>query len=198
MEVMDAIKARRSIRKFKPDPIAREVVEEILLAASLAPSAKNRQPWRFVVVQGKAKDEMAVVMRQGLVLEEKERGHIPGYGQLIAGAHYTLNIMEQAPVTVFIVNPDSPAFSLPKDVGEGFFTIANLQSIGAAIQNLILEAESQGLGSLWICDIFSAYQPLLDWLGTDEQLIAAVSLGYADETPAPRPRKALDSLVEWK
>jgi len=53
MEVFDAIKTRRSIRKYKPEPIPEEKLRNILEAARLAPSAGNRQPWRFVVVQNK-------------------------------------------------------------------------------------------------------------------------------------------------
>jgi len=47
------IENRRSIRKYKPDEIERKLIEEIIYSASLAPSAKNRQPWKFIVYQGK-------------------------------------------------------------------------------------------------------------------------------------------------
>ena len=50
------IENRRSIRKYKPDEIERKLIEEIIYSASLAPSAKNRQPWKFIVYQGKEKD----------------------------------------------------------------------------------------------------------------------------------------------
>lgn len=198
MDVFEAIGRRRSIRKFTSQPVAREVIEEILLAATKAPSAKNRQPWRFVVAQGQARDEMAAVLEKGLAQEKQARGHLPGYGAIIAGAAHTFQIMADAPVTIFVLNPEARAFDLPGDAGEGFATLANIQSTGAAIQNLLLAAEARGLGSLWICDVFSAYQPLLDWLGTDEQLVAAITLGYPDEAPRPRPRRPFEESVEWK
>lgn len=54
-----------------------------------------------------------------------------------------------------------------------------------------------GLGTLWICDVFYAYDDLCDWLGQEHQMIAAVSLGYPDEQPGPRPRKPLTEVAEW-
>ena len=51
------IENRRSIRKYKPDEIERKLIEEIIYSASLAPSAKNRQPWKFIVYQGEEKDK---------------------------------------------------------------------------------------------------------------------------------------------
>lgn len=50
VDTLKAIAARRSIRKFKPDPVPREVLEEILTAGTLAPSGKNKQPWKFYVI----------------------------------------------------------------------------------------------------------------------------------------------------
>ena len=58
------IENRRSIRKYKPDEIERKLIEEIIYSASLAPSAKNRQPWKFIVYQGKEKDKLVDVMRR--------------------------------------------------------------------------------------------------------------------------------------
>jgi nitroreductase len=76
--------------------------------------------------------------------------------------------------------------------------MADIQSIGAAIQNMLLTAHALGLGSLWINDIFFAYQDLCSWLQTDQELVAAVSFGYPGEDPQPRARKALDEVVEWR
>jgi hypothetical protein len=54
-----------------------------------------------------------------------------------------------------------------------------------------------GLGSLWICDVFSAYEELSNWLGEKGEMIAAVSLGVADESPAARPRKLVSDVTRW-
>ena len=66
MSDLEGIRQRRSIRKYKPDPVPRAAIEEVLAAAILAPSGKNRQPWKFLVYQGTAKaallDEMETLM----------------------------------------------------------------------------------------------------------------------------------------
>jgi len=71
------------------------------------------------------------------------------------------------------------------------------QSIGAAIQNMLLAAQELGIGTLWICDVFYAYDELCAWLGQKNQMIAAVSLGYPDEQPNARPRKTVDEVTVW-
>ena len=57
---------RRSIRKYKPDKIERKIIEEMIYSASLAPSAKNRQPWKFIVYEGEEKNKFIDVMRNGI------------------------------------------------------------------------------------------------------------------------------------
>jgi nitroreductase len=79
MNTRKAIATRRSVRKFKPDPIPDEALTAILTAGIQAPSGKNRQPWRFVVVQGDKRSEMVCVMRQGIA-DAKARGENPGLG----------------------------------------------------------------------------------------------------------------------
>lgn len=190
MNTLDAIAARRSIRKFKDTPIPDETLRAILTAAMQAPSAKNRQPWRLVVVQKDRRAEMVRVMRDGLA-RAKARGDDLG------SAEGSARIMEQAPVTVFVFNPEGIRPWLAHSIEQMFMDLTNIQSIGAAIQNMLLAAQDLGLGSLWICDVLYAYEELCGWLGEPGALIAAVSLGYPDESPAARPRKPFDEVVRW-
>lgn len=69
---------------------------------------------------------------------------------------------------------------------------------GAAIENMTLAATELGLGSLWICNTFFAQEELNHWLNADGQLYAALAVGYADEAPAPRPRRKAELTVEWR
>lgn len=69
--MLDAVIKRRSIRKYKEEEIPVHMVEEVLRAGLLAPSSKNRQPWKFIVVTGRSKAEMLEVFRQGLEREKK-------------------------------------------------------------------------------------------------------------------------------
>ncbi len=188
MNTLEAIAARRSIRKFKNIPISDEMLQTILTAATQAPSGKNRQPWRFVVVKGDKRSEMVRVMRQGIA-KIKAQGEDPG------SSEGSVRVMEEAPLTVFIFNPEGLQPWLVHSVGQMFDDVVNIQSIGAAIQNMLLAAQELGLGSLWICDVFYAYEELCEWLGEKGEMIAAVSLGYADECPAARPRKSIGEVV---
>lgn len=193
--MLDAIAARRSIRKFKTTPVAHEIIEEILRAGSLAPSSKNRQPWKFIVTTGQAKKEVLAVMERGLE-REAQQPLLPESAVYIGGAHNTLNIMRQAPAVIFVVNTRGLDLLTPQNAENRVFEICNAQSIGAAVENMSLAAVEAGLGSLWICDTYFAQQELCTWLGGE--LAAAFALGYADEEPAPRPRKSWSETVEWR
>jgi nitroreductase len=100
-------------------------------------------------------------------------------------------------VTVFIFNENARFAEPPRDIGDMLWILVNVQSIGAAIQNMLLAAHERGVGSLWICDVFYAYEQLCAWLGETHQMVAAVSFGYPDESPGPRPRKGVDEVTTW-
>ncbi len=190
MNTLEAIAARRSIRKFEERPVPEEALQAILMAAIQAPSGKNRQPWRFIIVQGDKRTEMVRLMREGI---EKEKAE----GHNIGSAEWTTRVMEHAPVTIFILYPAGMPPWLAHSIEDNFTDVVDIQSIGAAVQNMLLAAQDLGLGSLWICDVFSAYEGLCRWLGEKGELIAAVSLGYPAESPAARPRKPVGEVVRW-
>ena len=195
--MLDAVIKRRSIRKYKEEEIPVHMVEEVLRAGLLAPSSKNLQPWKFIVVTGRSKAEMLEVFRQGLE-REKNSPLLPESAPYIGGAEYTRQVMKQAPVIIFIVNTLGLEVNRGLTPDERIFELCNAQSIGAAIENMTLAATDLGLGSLWICDTCFAYQELNGWLDAGGELIAALALGYADEAPAARPRKSLEEAAEWR
>jgi nitroreductase len=188
MDVRTAISARRSIRRFKDESLPEEAIRDILTAGIEAPSGKNRQPWRFTVVGLDKRDEMLRIMKAGI--DESEAA-----GRPTGGARNTMAIMGRAPLTVFITYPQGSFPWQPTDVPGRSREIVDVQSIGAAIQNMCLAATARGIGSLWICDIFAAYESFLAFLGENYPLIAAVSFGYPDEDPPARPRKSYDEVV---
>jgi len=195
--MIDAIQNRRSIRKYKAAPVSKEIIEEILKAGTMAPSSKNRQPWKFIVVSGNAKNEMLYCMKEGLEREKKEP-LIPESAPFLGGAFHTFQIMKEAPVIIFILNTLSKDIPCSLSTDERIGEICNAQSIGAAIENMTLAATHLGLGSLWICDTFFAQKELCDWLDSDGELYAALAVGYADESPIARPRNAFKDVVEWR
>ncbi|EOS75770.1 MAG: nitroreductase family protein [Lachnospiraceae bacterium] len=196
--MISAIYDRRSIRKFTDKPIPQKNITDIIQSGIKAPSSKNRQPWKYIVVQGNAKEEMLEVFRQGIEREENDNALLPESKQHIAAAKYTVDIMAEAPTIIFVVNSLGKSILSELTPEERVYEICNIQSIGASIQNMLLTATEKGIGSLWICDIYFAYSELCKWLGSDGQLIAAIAFGYPNESPKERPRRKIDDIVEWK
>ncbi len=188
MEVMEAIARRRSIRKFKSDPVPREYIEKVLAAAVLAPSAKNRQPWRFVVLQGAAREKLARLM-----IERAE--FLEAHGEQTGSCRNSAGTIAQAPVTVVVFNAGYQHDGLIRD--HVTYNAPDIQSIGGMVQTMLLAAEDLGLGTLWICDALYAYPKIRDWLGKRDELVTAVSIGYADEAPAARSRKPWPEVTTW-
>ena len=196
--MISAIYNRRSIRKFLDTPLSKEDVIEIIQSGMNAPSSKNRQPWKFVVVQGAEKEEMLKVFRRGISREENESALLPQSREHIAGAKYTVDSMTEAPVIVFVMNSLGKSILAGLSPEERISEICNIQSIGASIQNMLLAAAEKGIGSLWICDIYFAYSELCQWLNSPGQLVAAVAFGYPNEFPEARPRKKFEDTVIWR
>lgn len=189
MQVVQAISTRRSIRRFKSTPVSRELIEEILMAGSLAPSGKNKQPWHFTILQGARKEALVDTLESSIQ-------HLKEQGQQTGSAEWTAKAMRQAPVCIVIHNP----YFTPEEDHNGvnrYFSLVDTQSIGAAIQNMLLRAEELGLGTLWICDVFFADQGINELLGRTDEMIAAIAVGYADEAPSARPRKPLHDITTW-
>ena len=112
---MDAINSRRSIRRFSDREIPHDIICKIIESGIKAPSSKNRQPWKFMVIQGQAKEEMLRAFRAGIQREKSGRAMLPESSRHLRGAEYTVQIMEQAPVVIFVLNP----------LGKGLFAPLN-------------------------------------------------------------------------
>ncbi len=202
MNIDDVIRNRRSIRKYKDKALSKEQIVDILDAGNRAPSAKNRVQWRFHVLQGEAKAKLIQVCREGI----EKLPEIP----LMASTANSYNIMEQAPVVILVLQTCEWG-------GIG----AEIQSVSAAIQNMLLKAHSMGLGSVWINDVLFVEPQILDFLkitkedsefkdmllefgekvgieiGYSGPLVAAIALGYPDEDPKREPRKTVEEITVW-
>jgi nitroreductase len=197
MEIMDAISNRRSIRKFINKEIDENILLKILNAGIYAPSPKNIQPWRFIVVTDESKHEMIKIIKTGFESESSTFGLFIDSKSFLSSTEYTLKIMEEAPVTIFVINAENRFLDRQTPVRK-FVEMANVVSIGAAIENMLLASLEYGIGGLWIGDIYFVHREIGEWLHTDRQIVAAVSLGYPAENPPPGTRKELSALVEWK
>ncbi len=192
------IENRRSIRKYKADNIDRKLIEDMIYSASLAPSAKNRQPWKFIVYQGEEKDKLVSVMRKGIETEKSTHKLMPEWAFAIPDAENTVRIMQEAPCLIAVLNTNQHT---PFECIQGenrVVEICDSLSIGAAIENLLLTATSHGLGTLWIANTCFAYNELTAFIGTDNQLTGIVAVGLANESPAKRPRKPLSDIIDYR
>ncbi len=192
------IENRRSIRKYKRHEISKEIIEDIIYSATLAPSAKNRQPWKFIVYQGEEKSKLVDVMHQGIKLEKITHKLMPEWAFAIPDAENTVRVMEEAPCLIAVLNTNqkTPFDSIEDE--KRIVEICDSLSIGAAIENMILTATSYGLGTLWIANTCFAYNELIEFIETDSQLTGIVAIGFANETPAKRPRKPVADIVEYR
>ncbi len=188
MNTIEAIEGRRSIRKFQGPPLPRDTVQAILEAAVAAPSGKNRQPWRFLVLTGSRKSELVRIMREGL--DSLNRRGLE-YGSLGGSTA----AVDEASAVVVVFNGEISAGEDP-NAHRDWWSV-HTQSIGAAIQNMLLAAHFMGVGSLWICDVFFVQDEIHRWLNRDQELVAAVALGYPAESPSPRPRLSVDEVTQW-
>ena len=184
--------------KYKVQLVDKEIIDEIVKAGMSAPSAKNRQPWKFIIYSEKSKNEFLVEMEKGLLRERDGNALLPNSKNGLADAFNTLKIMREAPVLIVILNTNcsSPFININPD--DRITEICDSLSIGAAVENMLLKATELGVGSLWIANTCFAYNELVDYIDTTYQLVGASSLGYANEFPAARPRKCLEDVVEYK
>lgn len=185
METLKAIEERRSIRSYAEKDLSKEIIEDILNCGRLAPSAKNRQPWYFVVTKNEIKDKIADMMID-YALSTNEDAELKRLG-CKSSVNHTANIMKQAPILILIF----------REKNDNWIVGDNL-SIGACVENMCLRATDLGLGSLWIRDTVSVSEDIAKMLGhEDMELNCALALGYANETPKMRPRKNLEDIIEW-
>lgn len=194
----NSIYNRRSIRKYSDKQVPKELIEQIIDAGRMSPSAKNRQPWQYIVLGGKNKSEFLEYMRKGILREENEYSMLPDSENGLADTKNTWNIMVQAPILIVVLNSNGKNPFDEVDADSRFVEICDTLSIGASIENMLLKATEIGLGTLWIANTCYAYKELTEYLETAHQLIGAIAVGYADEAPPQRPRKKTEDIVEYR
>ena len=174
MEFTTAIKKRRSIRKFKNDDINDKQIKQLLDAARLAPSAKNRQPWKFYVARNQIKNSIVDLMKEWHQKNKDIQTSVLG----------TATAISQAPVLILVFK-DSDSNAERSDT----------LSIGAAIEHILLKATEMNLGSLWIADTYYIKEKISKLINTNLELYSTIAIGKADETPDQRPRKEIDDIL---
>lgn len=198
--VLNALRGRRSVRRYIPKPVPNAVVEGVLDAARWAPSPHGRQPWRFAVVRGdEAKVRLAEAMgeewRANLEMDGQPEGVVE---KRLEGSRRRLL---DAPVLVLICLYTEDLDPYPDTERQRNETTMAVQSLGAAAQNILLAAYELGLDTGWMCAPLFCPEKVVGALGLDEALIphALITLGYAEaDPPKRRGRLPLDELVVYE
>lgn len=180
MEVYEAIRTRRSIRAYEDKPVEEEKLRRVLEAARLAPSAGNRQPWCFIIVTDpKVKEEIRLAKERRIPPPPGGTPRRPFRGPL-----------EAAPVLIVGCALPSESFH-----GTDFWKI----DVAIALQNLVLAAWEQGLGTCWI-GVFHEEEEVKEVLKLprEARVVAMVALGYPAERKEPvKDRKPLEEIVRY-
>ena len=186
MDVYDAIASRRSVRHFDSKPVDRSTLERVLSATTLAPSARNEQPWQFYVAEGATRMELGRVVSQTTVYLREYVDSLGPEGYDRAVAWYSS--LGDAPVLIAVTAPDS----------EDEFTATNrMLSIGAALENLLLAATAEGLGacvftfSYWVKAELTRVLSLPD----ASSVCCVVAVGWPSPDDRGRPERRSDVAV---
>jgi coenzyme F420-0:L-glutamate ligase / coenzyme F420-1:gamma-L-glutamate ligase len=192
----EALRQRRSIRKFQSKPVSREVVVVVLEAAGWAPSAHNSQPWRFVVVENSAvKLELAEKMAEAWAQDMARDGsNVDEVKRVERRERFA-----KAPVLILacLTMADLMKFH-DKELQQTERDLA-VESLGAGLQNLLLAAHSLGLGACWYCAPAFCKQTVREVLKIPKDIepSALIALGYPAESPAAPTRKDVKELCFW-
>ena len=196
--LMDTILSRRSIRRYRPDPVPQSLIETVLTAATWAASAHNRQPWRFCVIQSaEHRERLARAMGDRLRRDLEADGTSEEVIAADTGRSYSR--ITSAPVLIALCLSLVDMDHYPDGRRNDKEFIMAVQSTAMAGQNLLLAAHDQGLGACWMCaplfcpDVVSA---ALD-LPADWQPQALITLGYPAETKE-KTRRPLETGVVWR
>jgi nitroreductase len=178
VKFIDLARKRQSTRKYSSKPVPRNLIDQCLDAARLAPSACNSQPWSFIVVDDEDKKNEIV---------EKTMSGI-----------YSLNkFVKTAPVIIVVITEQSVYYArmggMLRDIKY------NLIDIGIACDHLTLQAEEQGLGTCWLGWFNEKAMRKVLGLPKSTKIDVAISLGYPDESVKPREkkRKALEEIRSY-
>jgi nitroreductase len=168
MDLMEAIKGRRSIRKFKAKTVPEEVIMQIIEAATYAPSAGNIQPWRFIIAKN------------------------PVLKKNLARAAFNQSLIEEAPIVVIVCADENQIEPRYGTRGKSLYC---LQDTAAATQNILLFAHALGLGTCWIGAFDEELAKRAVNAPEGVRPVAMVPIGYPDVVPRTRTRKPLNEVV---
>lgn len=193
----EVITHRRSIRTYDRRDVPKAVLSRIFEAARWAPSAHNAQPWRFIVIYDYlVKKRLAKAMADAW-LEDLKRDGVPEVKALKIVEEESMRRFTESPVLIIVCLTMKDMDEYPDERRMKAEYIMAVQSVAAAVENLLLAAHAEGLGACWVCaplfcqDIVKRTLKLPD----EFEPQAVLTLGYPVEEYRPPPRKPLSEIV---
>lgn len=181
MELLEAVKGRRSVRKYSDESVPEEIIVELIENSSWAPSAMNRQPWFFTIIRSEEMlGELRAIMAESSELEkEKLQNTFPNHPQVVKDTRTFMETLGGASTCIL-------AF-LPKDYGDQ--TLSMVESLSAAIQTFCLLAYEKGISTCWMTNHLKLEDKICARFGTGKgRCIAMITVGYGVQVPNP-PRR---------
>ena len=192
----EIIRNRRSIRKYLLKNVPSHLISKIIEAARWAPSAHNAQPWRFLVINDeKIKRELAEAMAMEWEKDLAQNGMLPEERETLIKE--SIRKFTQPPVIIIAFLTMDEMHKYPDKKRREAEYIMAVQSVAAAIQNLLLAAYFEGLGACWYCAPLFCPETVKKVLGVPKNFEpqALITVGYPSEKPEPPPRKPLEAIM---
>ena len=190
------LRSRRSIRRYEQRPVDEDVLRRVLEAGTWAPSAHNRQPWRFAVLTQEAERSL-LASRMGDLLREARLadGDDPQDVAADASRSYVRITSAAAAIVVFLTMEDMDAY--PDERRAGAERLMAVQGVAMAVQNMLLAAHAEGLGACWMCAPLFCADAVGEALGVPShwQAQALITLGYPASKGKPANRRPLGEVV---
>ena len=196
MDHHNFLRTRRSIRRFKPDPIPDPVIQKILTTASFAPSAHNRQPWRFAVIMEQAiKNQLADAMAEDF-RRDLQRDHLPEE-EIAARVEKSRARINTSPLVIILCMDASEMDAYPDSRRAEAERIMAIQSTANAGLQFLLAAHAEGLGAVWTCGPLFAQETVQGRLNLPKtwEPQAMFFVGYPLEIPEVRERKPIPDFA---
>jgi nitroreductase len=184
MKTSDAIRERRSIRRFTDRPVARDEIESLIAAANLAPNHRLTQPWRFYVLGPEARHAFGLALGDRKARKIADPAAASAMRENVANEHRALPAL----IAVAVVSSDNP------ETAEEDYAAAMM-----AVQTMALTATAIGLGTHIKTGAVMADPVARAAMGVreGERVVAMVNVGVPAEVPAPKPREPATSFTTW-
>jgi nitroreductase len=167
MKIIEEIVERRSVREYSPKPVETDKIARILEAARLAPTARNQQDWKLIIVKNP---------------DMKDK--------LVDAAAPHQQFLNEAPI-VIAACALNPAYVMR--CGHPAFLI----DLAIVLEHVALQAVREGLGTCWIGSFYENKAKAVLGIPPEVRIVELMSLGYPLRVPLPRNRKKIEDLISW-